>query len=60
MPQGDFSICDGCVKSFDTGDMYRHEDGNLYCEGCNYVTDEDRADARADDMYHSMKEDGEL
>ena len=52
--------CDGCECEFDPDDLTRHEDGNRYCEGCNYETEEDRADGRADDLYHSMKEDGEL
>ena len=58
--EGDRCVCDGCGDFFEFEDMTRHEDGNFYCEGCNYETAEDRADARADEMYHSMREDGEL
>ena len=56
----DYSVCDGCEGKFEEGTLHRHEDGNTYCDECNYETAEDRADARADDLYHSMKEDGEL
>jgi len=57
---GDYSTCDGCSESFPVEDLYQHEDGNFYCEACNYETEQDRADGRADDLYHSMREDGEL
>ena len=57
---GDYDMCDGCADPYPVEDLYRHEDGNLYCDHCNYETAEDRADARADDMFHSMRDDGEL
>jgi hypothetical protein len=58
--EGDWSTCDGCNEQFPLEELYNHEDGNQYCSECNYETEEDRANARADDLYHSMREDGEL
>ena len=58
--EGDWDICDGCNDEYPVPELYKHEDGNQYCPDCNYETESDRLDARADDLYHSMREDGEL
>lgn len=52
--------CDGCGEETPSDDLRLHEDGNWYCEECDYLTEQDRLDAAADDLFHSMREDGEL
>ena len=49
MREPEFCECDACGEKFDREDMHRHEDGNLYCETCNYATKQDIIDGYADD-----------
>jgi len=49
--------CDGCECDFDPEDLTLHEDGNRYCEGCNYTTKQDDIDAEGDRLYHEMRDD---
>ena len=45
--------CDRCGEEFDVETMKSHEDGNLYCESCNYATRQDLDDAYADECQHA-------
>ena len=46
--------CDRCDAVGPIEDLYRHEDGNLYCPDCNYMTEEDRLDGLADEMRDEL------
>lgn len=45
--------CDRCGRGFEVETMSNHEDGNLYCESCNYATEQDKADGYADECQHA-------
>ena len=58
--EGDTTKCDGCEDLFEMEDLNLHSDGNWYCEGCFYPTEQDRIDDEGDRLYHEMRDDGEL
>ena len=47
-PDYDTGTCDKCGEDFPNEDLYAHEDGNLYCGECCYMTKEDKLDALVD------------
>ncbi len=44
----DTGKCDKCEESFPNEDLRNHDDGNVYCVDCNYMTKEDHLDALVD------------
>lgn len=52
----DWTKCDKCDEEFDRETLHNHEDGNLYCDECNYMTEQDRIDGDADNMRDDAEE----
>ena len=44
----DTGTCDKCGEDFPNESLYAHDDGNLYCGECCYMTKEDKLDALVD------------
>ena len=53
--EGDTVVCDRCGDLFEFEDMNSHEDGNLYCDDCNYATEEEKLWDRADSLRAELE-----
>jgi len=53
--EGDTVLCAKCGDSFEFEDLNQHDDGNLYCECCNYATEEEKLWDRADSLRAELE-----